>query len=83
MRGPLIMVAALIAVTAGCTNDPAGPEAGRQPEAYSGGPAYDGGGYTYGSGNSVSVPLDGEQTTMSDSAGVGTERGSGGFGSGH
>jgi hypothetical protein len=82
MRGPLIMVAALIAVTAGCTNDPAGPEAGRQPGAYSEAPAYDGG-YTYGSGNGVSVPLDGGQTTASDSAGVGAERGSGGFGSGH
>lgn len=80
MRGPLIMVAALIAVTAACTNDPAGPEAGRQPEAYSEAPAYDGG-YTYENG--VSVPLDGGQTTASDSAGVGAERGSGGFGSGH
>lgn len=81
MRGPLIMVAALIAVTAGCTNDPAGPEARKQPEVHSGGPAYNGG-HTFGSGNGIAVPLDGGQTTASDSTG-GTERGSGGFGSGH
>lgn len=79
MRVRPLALAAVLATAAGCSGNPTGPQAAREPAVQAGSPSLDGA-QTLGSG--TAGVLSGGTTTASDTTGGG-QRGSGGFGSGH